>query len=403
MAVIYSYFLTIIALLFAANLAHRSRYVNKYKNRFFMVAVFVNIVLLASEMGRAVAELYGWHMVHMICQSINFAFAPLMPYSITLMNRKCWGKSEKRLLLPAIPIMFLAASNWRTGWLFYFDEFYRYHRGHFYGMSLLVSLFYFTLLLVTSFREYREAEREERNYLAGVLFVAFAGIMLQVFFSRISSMWTTCGICLLLYYTFELEMCNKYDGLTGVRNRIAFESSRDYLGKGADYILVLFDVNGLKVMNDEQGHEQGDKLIMGIARLISDYFYGIGRVYRIGGDEFCVLCENTGVDKVRVALSNLEYGALRMSRRENMVYSVSYGLAHHGEGSSSNFQEIFNEADGKMYQMKAEYYKQTGKDRRKKIEECEKQFRHNSIKMTQRREKIKIFPSFFILKLCYNL
>ena len=366
MAVIYGYILIIIALLFAMNLAGRSRYVNKYKNRFFLAAVLVNIVLLATEATREFSQIYGFTDFYIFSKSVNFAFAPLLPYSIMLMNRKHWGKKEKLLGLPAVGIIVLSLSSRWTEWMFYLGDGGAYCRGPLYKLGLLVSIGYFILLVVTAFREYRDTDFGERIYLSFILSVSIFGVVLQVFVEKISSMWTTCGVCLLLYYTFELEMRHKYDILTGVRNRIAFDSYKESLGKGAEFTLVLFDINGLKPTNDLRGHVQGDKLIMQIARLIANHFYGIGRVYRIGGGEFFVICDGVGADKVRVALNNLEYAAARMSRSDELEYSVSYGLSHHGEGDAREFCEVFHEADEKMYQMKGEYYQRTGKDRRRR-------------------------------------
>lgn len=50
---------------------------------------------------------------------------------------------------------------------------------------------------------------------------------------------------------------------------------------------MLIDLNGLKKVNDEYGHEAGDFLIQKVAKNISKVFYG--NIYRIGGDEFVVI------------------------------------------------------------------------------------------------------------------
>lgn len=83
------------------------------------------------------------------------------------------------------------------------------------------------------------------------------------------------------------------DGLTGLGNRTAYlEQLEQYAGGDGEISqlgIVFLDVNNLKKVNDNQGHDKGDELITIAARIISDSFGRFGKTYRIGGDEFCVL------------------------------------------------------------------------------------------------------------------
>ena len=55
----------------------------------------------------------------------------------------------------------------------------------------------------------------------------------------------------------------------------------------------MIDINGLKQYNDTMGHQVGDKYIYATAKTIADAFYGHGKLYRVGGDEFCLI-SNSG-------------------------------------------------------------------------------------------------------------
>ncbi|MDE7323836.1 MAG: GGDEF domain-containing protein [Lachnospiraceae bacterium] len=89
------------------------------------------------------------------------------------------------------------------------------------------------------------------------------------------------------------------DGLTGLGNRTAYlEQLEAYAGGEAGISqlgIVFLDVNNLKKVNDNQGHEKGDELITVASRIISDSFGKLGKSYRIGGDEFCVLLTGLGL------------------------------------------------------------------------------------------------------------
>ena len=366
MAVNYMFVLVMLALIFGVSLAFRSQYVNKYKNRYFICAVLVNIGLLISEIGTDIGAYYNLRYLHIIMYIINYSLAPLLPFCIVLMNRKCFKRAEKIAMIPALLIILIAVTSQYTKLLFYIDESNHYSRGPFYIVSLVICMVYFTALTVTSFHEYRDADFSEKIYLLAILCMAAGGIFLQVLVTGVESMWTTTGISLLLYYTFVLELSNKYDILTGARNRRAFDYHKANLVSEKNYALIVFDINGLKPVNDHLGHEQGDKLIMGVADVLIASFFDVGKVYRIGGDEFCVICEEKNEEQIKEAIGNVEKNIEKANRsgKDQLTLSVSYGWEIHKSHDARDYKEVFNTADGRMYDMKQEHYKRTGETRR---------------------------------------
>lgn len=356
-----------LALIFGVSLAFRSQYVNKYKNRYFICAVLTNIGILLSEVGIDIGVQYHLRDLHIIMFMINYSLAPLLPYCIVLMNRKQFKRAERILMIPALLVILIALTSQYTGLLFYVDEANQYSRGPFYIGSLAICLLYFIMLTATSFHEYRDADLSEKIYLLAILFMAFVGVIMQVFIENIKSMWTTTGISLLLYYTFVLELSNKYDILTGARNRRAFDSHQAILVHEKKYALVVFDINGLKPVNDNLGHEQGDKLIMGVADVLIASFFDVGKIYRIGGDEFCAICDEKSEEQVKEAIGNVEQNIAKAnrSRKDQLTLSVSYGWAIHGADDKRDYKEIFNDADNRMYEMKQEFYKSRGETGRR--------------------------------------
>lgn len=365
MSYYYTFLLIILALIFGVSLAFRSQYVNKYKNRYFICAVLVNIGILVSEIGTGMGVNYDVRYLHIIMYMINYSLAPLLPYCIVLMNRKCFMRKEKIAMIPALLIILIAVTSQQTRLLFYVDEANQYSRGPLYMVSLAVCMLYFIMLTITAFHEYRDADFSEKIYLLAIFFLALGGVFLQVFFPGVKSMWTTTGVSLLLYYTFVLELSNKYDILTGARNRRAFDSHRAFLIHDKNYGLVVFDINGLKPVNDNLGHEQGDKLIMGTADVLIASFFDVGKVYRIGGDEFCVICDDASEEQIKAALENVEQNISKANRnrKDRLTLSVSYGWEIHKADDTRDYKEVFNTADGRMYEMKQEFYKLKGKYR----------------------------------------
>ena len=95
-----------------------------------------------------------------------------------------------------------------------------------------------------------------------------------------------------------LEKISLTDGLTGIGNRRAFSTAiryatENYKHTGDKFALVVVDINDLKPINDELGHEAGDTLIKSAASILTNAARTTDGVFRLGGDEFSVILNNT--------------------------------------------------------------------------------------------------------------
>ncbi len=156
-----------------------------------------------------------------------------------------------------------------------------------------------------------------------------------------------------------------YDQMTGLENRRAYAERIDtYVDKvPSGCCVIMADINGLKMMNDTYGHEAGDELIIGAAECLRNSFSDVGMVYRIGGDEFCVIMNGTE-DDVKEHLKLLDqYGNQRKGKFFNSI-SLACGFATDRE--FDDFESMSKAADKRMYAAKSEYYKARGYDRRRR-------------------------------------
>ena len=156
-----------------------------------------------------------------------------------------------------------------------------------------------------------------------------------------------------------------YDQMTGLKNRRAYSEKLDELAKGmpANLCVVMADLNGLKRANDTMGHEAGDELIIGASECLSQAFDGAGTVYRIGGDEFCVIMERTLPEAMHCLERLAEVSSGWKGRFINGV-SLSCGVETNQD--CTDIEAIVKEADRKMYAEKSNYYRNSGIDRRRR-------------------------------------
>ena len=127
--------------------------------------------------------------------------------------------------------------------------------------------------------------------------------------------------------------------------------------------MIVFDVNSLKVINDQFGHENGDRIIKGAAEVISKVFQA-EHAFRIGGDEFAVVKER--VTDEELAQVDAEIAAFNEREKGSCAaLSISKGLAHFEPGQDSSFKEVFARADMIMYEQKKNYYQAKGNWRKR--------------------------------------
>lgn len=164
----------------------------------------------------------------------------------------------------------------------------------------------------------------------------------------------------------ELSRQANHDPLTGLPNRLrllrtAAESLDHIRGRDSSVAILFMDVDHLKEVNDNLGHDIGDSLLSQVAARIVHVTRPSDVVARIGGDEFVVLCENMVDEGVALELAERIRSSLSgriMLNGAEVELSASIGVAlassHHIDGLSSKDAalELLRQADIAMYQAK---------------------------------------------------
>jgi len=148
------------------------------------------------------------------------------------------------------------------------------------------------------------------------------------------------------------------DDLTGLLNRRGFFSlgkQHIKIAQRANRQLVLFytDLDGLKSINDQFGHFEGDQALRQIASILRDTFRSSDLIARLGGDEFTVLAIDAVRDSVESMLSRLEKN-LRDANLKNPQYqlSLSTGFARFDPQGAPDLEKMLMEADDALYTYK---------------------------------------------------
>ncbi len=155
-----------------------------------------------------------------------------------------------------------------------------------------------------------------------------------------------------------LEFRSTHDILTGLYNRQYFEQEMDKLqnSRRQPISILVLDMNGLKEINDTQGHAAGDELLIVAAEVIRKAFRPDDIVARIGGDEFVVILPSTNketalkiVDRVKQVIH--EFNKLNPDRNQ-----VSFSVGFSCNEATENLRDVLRQADQDMYKQKAKHY-----------------------------------------------
>lgn len=151
----------------------------------------------------------------------------------------------------------------------------------------------------------------------------------------------------------SLELLSYTDAMTRVANRNAF--IRDVRQFKENFAIlpkavgvIYLDLNELKKVNDRDGHEAGDRLIVALADAIS-FFFRRSEIYRVGGDEFVVIAVGIGEDTFEERISEIK----RFIGKKTGL-SVSVGSSWSADGTE--LDNLIDSADEIMYSKKQNYY-----------------------------------------------
>lgn len=143
------------------------------------------------------------------------------------------------------------------------------------------------------------------------------------------------------------------DGLTGVKNKnaqqeIEFRINKQIENGTARFAVAMLDVNNLKKINDNEGHEAGDKVIVGSCYSLCKGF-SHSPVYRMGGDEFIAIIEGEDYDNREEICAKLRQNEIDV---KNVKYDFSIGLATFDPKIDKSFKDVLKRADEEMYKIK---------------------------------------------------
>lgn len=149
----------------------------------------------------------------------------------------------------------------------------------------------------------------------------------------------------------------RVDHLTGLNNRASLAPRFGELrsaahATGASIALVVYDLDCFKAVNDDLGHDRGDAVLRDTAALLRRHLRAEDLVYRLGGEEFCVMLPGLGVEAA-VDVAQRQRESIEEARPGGVAITISGGVAA-AAGRAVEWEPLFQRADAALLKAKRE-------------------------------------------------
>jgi diguanylate cyclase (GGDEF)-like protein len=151
-------------------------------------------------------------------------------------------------------------------------------------------------------------------------------------------------------YIHDMDYVMNHDLMTGLYNRNYLESIRNTYNDLTDYSTILFDLDGLKLLNDYLGHHEGDQLLIRFSSVLQEIANQNSDCIpiRMGGDEFLLVLKSTQKEEIEHIIDTIQ----NQTKDSNMRKSIGFSYGYFINNKKDHFSHSLSEADVMMYQMK---------------------------------------------------
>ena len=166
----------------------------------------------------------------------------------------------------------------------------------------------------------------------------------------------------------EIKYYSYHDQMTDLYNRRYFEIQMERLNKSDHYpiAIIIGDLDGLKLVNDTYGHQQGDSYIKNMAEILKSVIREEDILARFGGDEFAILLEKANLQIAKKICERIKNKCRELSQKENLEIPLKISLGYHVEDNKK--KDLFvglNKADQNMYNNKGRSLRMKNKEKQK--------------------------------------
>ena len=340
----------IFVLSFMCILTKLSESLNKKQKRgFFLAFVLIAGISVLEVVTLAVNDTpSGLRWLNIVSNYLGFGLSPAVSLCLVyvLDKKTALRRGFKAAVCCEIAYLIFLALSIPYGLIFSVSADNVYARGRYFYIYVIVYFSAILYLSVSTIITGREFQNRSRALIYPLMLFLTAETVIQIALPDLHVTWLCVTLLSVLYFTYCSEMWNQLDALTGLLNQNSYLNRTAEMSRSGG-LLIVFDVDNFKQVNDCYGHLQGDACLAAIAACLKKAYACCGYCYRIGGDEFCVLLKNTA----REAACAEEFLRQLEKKRKEITFlpTVSCGSA---PLSGEDVVAVKDQADRAMYHHK---------------------------------------------------
>ena len=319
----------------------------KATNRYYILIAAVFLLSISVFVELYIENDAKYKMLRTALIAIRYSATPIIVAQIIFALIK---KQGLYIFIPSLILLIIDIVSIFTGIVFSIDDANHIVRGPLGYLPFILAGLYNAFLIYVLIR------RSNKRFLEIAPIVFLAAVLLSgvvfpfIYGSDYSKIFcSTMAVALFIYYVFSILQLTKKDALTGLLNRQAYYAE---VGRSLNDItaIVSLDMNGLKMINDTYGHNAGDEALITLALCFVKACKVRQSVYRMGGDEFAIVCRKTSEEDVKKLVERIKKYV------SETKYTCSIGYSYSEEGYKLS-DDLLKSSDEQMYLDKAEYYK----------------------------------------------
>ncbi len=322
-------------------------------SKYFFVATITILAIILLEALETFFKLPNYtypNWQRWIISIVNYILRPTIAYILLLILLQDKEKPKWFYFVITLPlvvnVIFLLISP-VCGIVYYFDSNNNFISGPMRFLPFVIGFLYSAICLVLFIEKIRNDGSGEWIVSIPVAFSCSISVYLESEYNLVGSLPMTCLLCMIFYYIYIYMEYNTKDALTGALSRNQFYD--DIKCDGLKYF-IIYDVNGLKHINDEWGHLYGDNALSKFGHCVLSLLPKRARLYRIGGDEFAIVYSKANKEDVDVLLKTIE----DKINLDDIPFGVSYGYSSFEK--ECDFKNAYKSADEMLYKCKNNYW-----------------------------------------------
>ncbi len=316
----------------------------KRVTRLFMISINTVLVLTIADSIETVTEALKYPtMLRVWVSAIGYTVRPLSILYILLIPMKENNLKKYLLIAPAVINGLISFSALFCDVAFSYSETNEFVRGPLGFSVYIVSVIYMVVLIIETIKTFKAKKYHEAMVVFDIIVISCLSIFLEAVYKFEGFINVSMAVSITFYYLYYYSQTYKIDPLTKALSRRSFDLVANKDSRNITAVISI-DLNDLKILNDKQGHAEGDKALVTLAACVESKLLRRSRFYRVGGDEFMIVCFKTDKAKVISMIKDIK------EEVGKTPYACALGVVFAEDGE--DFRTLCDRVDIAMYEEK---------------------------------------------------